>query len=70
VDTGKFTLEQCSLLYGIPEGTVAEYIKLGSEFFIAKKKHDSMDVMCKKIGIGQSKKDPRTDYYISPYYDI
>lgn len=57
-------------MYGIPESTIADYIKLTSEFFIAKKKHDSQDRMCKEIGIGQSKKDPRTNYYISPYHDI
>jgi len=70
VDTGKFTLEQCSLLYGIPPGTVAEYIKLGSEFFIAEKKHTSMDQHCLRIGIGRTKEDPRRNYYTSPYHTL
>lgn len=29
-----------------------------------------MDKHCKQIGIGQSKEDPRTKYYMSPYHDI
>lgn len=68
MDTGDFTLEQCSLLYGIPSGTMAHYIELGSEFFIAEKKHKSMDLKCQALGIGQNKKDPRSNYYISPYH--
>ena len=70
MDTGKFTLEQCSLLYGIPPGTVAEYIKLSSEFFIAEKKHVFMDQHCLRIGIGRTKEDPRRNYYMSPYHDL
>ncbi len=70
MDTGDFTLEQCSLLYGIPRSTIAHYIELGSAFFIAEKKHGSMDAKCKEIGIGQSKKDPRSNYYASPYHHL
>jgi len=35
-----------------------------------KKKHDIQDRMCKEIGIGQSKKDPRTNYYMSPFHNL
>ena len=58
------------MLYGIPQWTVAHYIEISSEFFIAQKKHKSVNEDCKRLDIWNTKKDPREKYYMSPYYNL
>jgi len=46
-------------------------MKLTSEYFIAKKKHDSVDEHCRKLRITEfTKYDKRSNYYISPYHSL